>query len=220
MEPNGWSCGLSASAVSGSLTIVADFLADQVGDQRVAVDVDALVGPELGQDVDEVAGGPRLLEALAALGIAELPAHTRSARKRHAGQRPARLLAVAGAVAFQQARAIRRRAGRCGREGRKFGVRWNTVSCAACSAISGIDWMPDDPVPITATRLPAKFDLVMRPAAGEIDLALEVLDAVDLRRLRRGEAAGRHDVVAAGDCRAVVGREQPAFASPRPRSPR
>jgi hypothetical protein len=34
----------------------------------------------------------------------------------------------------------------------KFGVRWNTVSCTACSASNGIDWMPDDPVPMTAMR--------------------------------------------------------------------
>ena len=51
----------------------------------------------------------------------------------------------------------------------------------------------------------------MRPAAGEIDLALEVLDAIDLRRLGRGETAGGHDVVAAGYGRAIVGRELPAF---------
>jgi hypothetical protein len=38
----------------------------------------------------------------------------------------------------------------------KFGVRWKTVSSAACAAISGIDWMPDEPVPMTATRLPVK----------------------------------------------------------------
>ncbi len=38
----------------------------------------------------------------------------------------------------------------------KLGVRWNTVSWAACSAMSGIDWMPDEPVPITATRWPVK----------------------------------------------------------------
>ena len=56
----------------------------------------------------------------------------------------------------------------------KFGVRWKTVRCAACSAISGIAWIPDDPVPMTATRLPGELDLLMRPAAGEIDLALEV----------------------------------------------
>ena len=38
----------------------------------------------------------------------------------------------------------------------KFGVRWNTTSSPACSAISGIAWIPDDPVPITATRLPVR----------------------------------------------------------------
>ena len=51
----------------------------------------------------------------------------------------------------------------------------------------------------------------MRPAAGEIDLALEVLDAVDLRRFWRGEAAGGHDVVAAGNACAIFCREPPAF---------
>jgi hypothetical protein len=39
----------------------------------------------------------------------------------------------------------------------KFAVRWNTVTCLAWRAISGIDCTPDEPVPITATRLPAKL---------------------------------------------------------------
>jgi AcrR family transcriptional regulator len=38
----------------------------------------------------------------------------------------------------------------------KFGVRWNTTVSAACSASSGIAWMPDEPVPITASRLPVR----------------------------------------------------------------
>ena len=38
----------------------------------------------------------------------------------------------------------------------KFGVRWNTVNWAASSAITGIAWIAEDPVPITATRLPLK----------------------------------------------------------------
>ncbi len=38
----------------------------------------------------------------------------------------------------------------------KFAVRWNTVSWRACSAITGIAWIAEDPVPITATRLPVK----------------------------------------------------------------
>ena len=50
----------------------------------------------------------------------------------------------------------------------------------------------------------------MRPAAGEIDLAFKVLDAVDLRRLWRGEAAGGHDVMATRDFCAIVGRDLPA----------
>src|SRR5258708_5081967 len=51
----------------------------------------------------------------------------------------------------------------------------------------------------------------MRPAAGEIDLALEVFDTIDLRWLGRGETAGGDDVGAAGYTRASVGPEQPAF---------
>src|SRR3954466_2911795 len=53
----------------------------------------------------------------------------------------------------------------------------------------------------------------MRPASGEIDRAPEILDAVDLRRLWRGETAGGHDVMAAGYARTVVGDELPALAA-------
>ena len=38
----------------------------------------------------------------------------------------------------------------------KFGVRWNTVSWLACLAMIGIDWIAEDPVPITPTRMPVK----------------------------------------------------------------
>ncbi|MFN8022760.1 MAG: hypothetical protein U0Q03_14625 [Acidimicrobiales bacterium] len=38
----------------------------------------------------------------------------------------------------------------------KLGVRWNTVTCDACWAISGVDWIDDEPVPMIATRLPVK----------------------------------------------------------------
>src|SRR6185436_4855669 len=53
----------------------------------------------------------------------------------------------------------------------------------------------------------------MRPASGEINRALEILDAVDLRRLWRGETAGGHDVIAAGHARTVVGDQLPALAA-------
>jgi hypothetical protein len=38
----------------------------------------------------------------------------------------------------------------------KFGVRWNTVSSDAWLAMTGIDWMPEEPVPMTPTRMPVK----------------------------------------------------------------
>ena len=38
----------------------------------------------------------------------------------------------------------------------QLGVRWNTVSCPTVFATSGIACTPVAPVPITATRLPAK----------------------------------------------------------------
>ena len=38
----------------------------------------------------------------------------------------------------------------------KFAVRWNTVRWLACSAITGTDWIADDPVPMTPTRWPVK----------------------------------------------------------------
>src|SRR6202007_156430 len=91
----------------GVLDDLTDFLADQVGEHRVALEVDALVSPELGQYVDEIAGGPRRPEALAALCIAQLPADDRRWRPRNTGQRVAGLRTVAGAVALQQGNAIR-----------------------------------------------------------------------------------------------------------------
>jgi hypothetical protein len=77
---------------------------------------------------------------------------------------------------------------RAGRE--KFGVLWNTVRSAASAAMSGIDWMPDDPVPMTATRLPVKSTpscghVVSRPAAEAIEPG---------RPASGGQAPGRHDV--------------------------
>ncbi|MGY4622352.1 hypothetical protein ACVWY3_000108 [Bradyrhizobium sp. USDA 4486] len=187
-----------------------DLLADQVLNDLVAVDVNGLIGPELRQDVDEVAGRPGAFEALAALGIAQLPAHHRLLRVGNAGHRLARLLAIGRAIALQQAHAIlwRRAVMRRQREVRRalehgemrglLGDQRDRLDRRRSGADHG-------------DALAGEIDPVMRPAPGEIDLALEILDAVDLRRFRRGEAAGGHDVMAAGDGRAVVGRELPAL---------
>ena len=45
----------------------------------------------------------------------------------------------------------------------KFGVRWKTTSAAACRAMIGIDWIADEPVPMTPTRWPVKST----PACGQ-----------------------------------------------------
>ncbi len=47
-----------------------DALAQKIGRERVALEVAALVGPQLAQHGDEIAGGQRLLETLATFGIA------------------------------------------------------------------------------------------------------------------------------------------------------
>src|SRR6185312_15190380 len=189
---------------------LADLFANQVGDAGIALDVYALVGPKLGQDVDEITHGPGLLEALAPLRLAELPAYHRLLRPRHACERPARLLAVRAAVAFKQRQALRRcrtimgwqrkiRRALEDRELRRLlGEHRNRLNSRR---------------PRTDHRdaLAAEVDLFMRPAAGEIDLALEVLDAIDLRRLGRGKTTRGHDVVAAGYGSAIVHRELPTF---------
>jgi hypothetical protein len=38
----------------------------------------------------------------------------------------------------------------------KFAVRWNTVKWLACAAITGTDWIAEEPVPMTPTRKPVK----------------------------------------------------------------
>ena len=92
----------------------------------------------------------------------------------------------------------------------KFGVRWNTVRWAACSAMTGIDWMPDEPVPMTPTRMPVKST----PSCGQWPVWYvgpgEALDARDLGQLRMRQAPRRHDVVLRRDRLALRGGDRPA----------
>src|SRR5215472_15766596 len=197
---------------SGRVWILHDrtnLLADEFGDQCVAVDVAALVGPELAQYVDKIPNGPGLLEALATLGIVQLPAHGCLLRIGNASERPSRLLAVAGPVIIQQGLAI----------------RWHwTVVCGqgkvGCTLKDGQMYrlLSDQRDRLDARRartdhgdaLAGELDLLMRPPAGKVNLAFELLDAIDLRRLRCRETAGRHNVIATRHARAAVGCEHPA----------
>ena len=100
---------------------------------------------------------PRRVEAGAALLLGQHgDGLQRRSRRRDAGQRPARRLAVRLAVLGDLRQPLGVGAGPLWAGIEKFGVRWNTTSSAACLAITGIDWMPDDPVPMTPTRLPVK----------------------------------------------------------------
>src|SRR4029453_10193063 len=93
----------------------------------------------------------------------------------------------------------------------KFGVRWNTVTCAACSAMTGIDWIPDKPPPMTPTRRP----LNATPSCGHRHVvkqtAGEALKSVELGLLRPGEGTCRHDAELRRHPVAAVGHDVPAL---------
>ena len=73
-------------------------------------------------------------------------------------------------------------------------MRWNTTSSPACLAIIGIDWMPDEPVPIDADALAGEVDALVRPAAREVRLAGEAIGALDVELLGHRQAARGHHV--------------------------
>ena len=66
----------------------------------------------------------------------------------------------------------------------KLGVRWNTNSCFACRAISGIDWIADEPDAVAAPHLAGEVDTLVRPVTRVIALALEGFDTLDFWHLR------------------------------------
>ena len=69
---------------------------------------------------------------------------------------------------------------RCGPESRNSAVRWNTVRWLACSAMTGIDWIADEPGADHADAQAGEIHRLMRPVAGVIDLALEIREALDI----------------------------------------
>ena len=73
----------------------------------------------------------------------------------------------------------------------------------------GMDWIADEPVPMTATRLPEKIDALVRPAAGEVHVAGERVGAGDVDLLGHGEAAGCHDVEPAAQLLALRSMQPP-----------
>ena len=90
----------------------------------------------------------------------------------------------------------------------EIGGRWNTVRCFACLAMIGIDWTPDEPVPITPHAQAGEVDTLMRPRTGVVQLPLKLKPAIfGLRGVRK--IARRHDAVACGRDVALVGLYSP-----------
>ena len=104
---------------------------------------------------------------------------------------------------------VGRRRGRCARGPRTSGVRWNTVSCRGLRG--------DERDGLHARRagaddrdsLAGEVDALVRPAAGEVDLACEPIGTLDVDLLGHRQAAGGHDVEAAGEVVARVGVQPP-----------
>ncbi len=200
----------------------ADLFADEVGGDPVAVDVDALIGPELNEYADQIALGPLPFKPLAPLGVGQLPADFGRPGERHADERQLRLGAIARAITLQLRPALGRGRAIAGGQGE---IR-SPLEHHKLGRLLG-----DDRDELNSRRtgaydcdaLAGEVDAVVRPAAGRERLALKGVGAVDLRRFRRREAARRHNVMAAGDRRTGRRLEEPAlgpFVPSRPRDVR
>ena len=98
------------------------------------------------------------------------------------------------------------------------GVRWNTVSCAAISAISGTTCTPLAPVPITATRLPVRSTVASHCAVC-ISVAGEVGETLDVGVPRGAEQSDGADDDVGDDGSAVVELAPPSVRLVRSTAP-
>ena len=178
----------------------ADLLAHEVGGRRVRVGAQRDV-VERQQDAADPARLPALLVRTRALLGRHLERRALrerlGMRARHAAERLTAPAAAARAYCALTACWSSGSSGRLCAGMLKFGVRWNTWRCRACSASRGIIWMPVEPVPITPTRLPARSTLAVRPPRGVIPGTLEVVEPVDRGAVRRRQAPAGHDAVPA-----------------------
>ena len=76
-------------------------------------------------------------------------------------------------------------------------MRCSTVRCLASFAIMGMLWMPELPVPITATRL-SVVNSAFRVPAGEVDLAFKIIFAVNLALGRQRRNTGDEELASIG----------------------
>ena len=137
----------------GILDDAADLLPGEFGDGVVGrlFEQQVAVGAEKG----EPAALPRRLVLLPALLRVRLQRRLHIEREIEAGRTRARLRAQLRIMRLGFLQIIfRQRLVPAGTD--QVAVRWNTVSCDACCAMIGIDWIADEPVPMTPTRRPVK----------------------------------------------------------------
>ena len=186
----------------------AYLLPDHPGDMLIGDRVDALVA-EHPEDREQLARLPRGLEALAADLLRRGHAADIGELARYAAPGPAGGLAVAVAIRGELGHAVRRR----GAVARGNGEVRRPLEHGQPGGLAGDQRDALDSGgagPHDRHPFPAEVHPVMRPPAGQVDLASVAVDAVDVGCLRQGQAAARHDVVPAAQLVAVAGAQPPA----------
>src|SRR5262245_2821229 len=180
----------------------AYLLPDHFGDEFIGDRVDALV-VEHSQDREQFAGPPCALETLAAYIFGCGQAADVGELHRYAAAGPAGGLAVAIAVRGELGDAVRRRGAivrgyrevrRSLEDGQLGGFPRDKRDALDSGGAGSNDRHP----------LPAEVHPVMRPPAGEVDLATVAIDAPDVGGFRQGQAPAGHDVVPAAHLVAVT----------------
>ena len=133
----------------------ADPLVEEGGDRVVGGAVDDEVG-EPAAERQQMALRPRRVEPRPPLLLGQHGDGLLRDVHRHTGQRPARRLAVRVTVLGDLRQPLGGSPGRCGPASRSSACAGTPPARRPPLAISGIDWMPDEPVPMTPTRLPVK----------------------------------------------------------------
>ena len=202
---------------------VLDDAADLVGDELAPLGVGRVVEQQVGvvaRELREARALPhRLEERLPLLGSES----SKVARSLAGWRKPVTDVFSISRIASKSARSCACSSGVIGAllSGvHQLAVRWYTVSEATSSAMTGTICTPLDPVPMTATRLPAKSTGVGRPQTGVVRLAAEVLAPGHVREERHREHAGRGDEEPRPELGAVVGHHGPGRRTARRRWPR
>ena len=175
----------------------ADLLADHLGHDVVGRRVHALVGEDV-ENAEQLALRPGRLEALPADRLAGADAEDVGRLERNPSPGPPGGMPVPVAVLAQLLQPVGRGGAVVRRDGEVRGaLEDRELAGLAGDERDGLDARragADDRDPLAR-----EVDALVRPAAGEVDLAGETAGAFDVGRLGHRKAAGGHDVVPAPD---------------------